>query len=308
MDAGVGAIVVSAAFATSARAQHPRGTRADARDRFKRNVVRLAVLAALGFGRTIVTALLNYQTHVGEYGVHWNFFLTLAALRAVVMAVPKEVNRSAEALGVLGIGMLAAHQALISLGGMGEYMLGDTPRVNMLSANKEGIFSLPGYIALHFLGCAVGALFEETAAIRVTKRRQRLQVGALVAGLWAAFFLVSWKVEPVSRRSCNAAYVLWMLALNAQSLALLTLGMALVPARPLPWLLEAINDTRLFTFLAANVLTGIINLVMDTMAVDDWAARAVVAAYMAAVCAAAVLGQKVLRGSQRRHRNRNSVK
>ena len=41
----------------------------------------LAVLIVLGFSKPAAAAVLNYPTLVREYGVHWNFYMTLAALR-----------------------------------------------------------------------------------------------------------------------------------------------------------------------------------------------------------------------------------
>ena len=48
-----------------------------------------------------------------------------------------------------------------------------------------------------------------------------------------------------------------------------------------PRLLEAVNRNMLATFLLANVLTGLINLLTDTLGTADWPARLTVAGYMA---------------------------
>lgn len=63
-------------------------------------------LLTTGAGRALSTHSLDYQNHVGEYGVHWNFFLTLAALR-LANIVLAHIARSAPASG----GLLSSWQA-----------------------------------------------------------------------------------------------------------------------------------------------------------------------------------------------------
>lgn len=101
--------------------------------------------------------LTHDQEHVSEYGVHWNFFLTLALLPVLQVILHPVIRRfSITALGVgLGIGsyldslsefrMLshAVHQLLLSYAHLQAYVL-HAPRVSWISANKEGIVSLTG--------------------------------------------------------------------------------------------------------------------------------------------------------------------
>lgn len=296
MDAGVGSIITATAFAcgmkdaATASGAHTRSSRAQGRAR--RESIRLIILATLGLSRTLITWAVGYQQHVGEYGMHWNFFLTLAAVRGLTLFVPPVASGSSLTAGILGLGVLAAHQGLLSLGGLTEVIHSEERGSDFLSLNKEGIFSLPGYFALHLLGCTCGAALEEVAGpssqVRVGQQRR---VVAGIAGLWTAFWAVNKWIEPVSRRACNASYILWMLGLNAQSLALLSIATAALPTQPLPPLLQAINDTMLPTFLVANVLTGAVNIVIDTMKVGDWVARILVVVYMAIVCLAAAVIQ-----------------
>ncbi len=60
-----------------------------------------------GFVRLGMTKAAGYQEHVGEYGEHWNFFFTLAAVAALTAAV--RLPRAA--LLPAGVAVLTAHQA-----------------------------------------------------------------------------------------------------------------------------------------------------------------------------------------------------
>ena len=44
-------------------------------------IKRSAVLVLLGFIRLASLKMLNYGYNVTEYGVHWNFFFTIAAVK-----------------------------------------------------------------------------------------------------------------------------------------------------------------------------------------------------------------------------------
>jgi glucosaminylphosphatidylinositol acyltransferase len=304
MDAGVGSIVVVSALAAGIKAASATDVSRSYSPKasLRRNAFRFLALLALGTVRPLVTAAVGYQQHVGEYGLHWNFFVTLAAVRILSLAMPRFFIGSPWFSGIAGVGVLAWHQYLLSHG-LIDYVHSDERGSSFLSSNKEGILSLPGYLALHLLGCAAGAFLEVSFGLQSTKGGQRIRMSALVAATWATFGVAARWIEPVSRRACNATYVLWMLGLNLQLLLIFTAVAAALPALPLPRILQSVNDLMLPTFLAANVLTGLINLAFDTLAAGNILARALVLVYMAVLSGGAVFSTRCLAmaNSRRKH-------
>lgn len=127
-----------------------------------------------------------------------------------------------------------------------------------------------------------------TAQRRRAQWRLLAQLAAGTAALWAAYWAATGLLQPTSRRACNAAYVLWMLALNVQSVALFVGADVLLPGGQ-PHLLASVNASMLPLFLGANLLTGAVNLSVNTLTMPDAAAAAIVASYAALLCASAVM-------------------
>jgi phosphatidylinositol glycan class W len=61
-------------------------------------------LLLLGGARLLATKGAGYQEHVGEYGVHWNFFFTLAAVELMTSVVPWPLGRAGLAGACIIIG------------------------------------------------------------------------------------------------------------------------------------------------------------------------------------------------------------
>ncbi|PFH51145.1 hypothetical protein AMATHDRAFT_191841 [Amanita thiersii Skay4041] len=112
-------------------------------------------IIVLGLVRVLLVKATDYPEHVTEYGVHWNFFLTLALLPVLqVMLHPLILRYSVSTLGIV-VGIV--HQLLLSYAHLQEYIL-YAPRSTWFSANKEGIISLIGYLSIHLLGLSIGTL------------------------------------------------------------------------------------------------------------------------------------------------------
>lgn len=142
MDYGVGSFMVS----TACTSKFARGVVTGGfREAF--SIKRFAVLL-LGVSRLISVKVLNYQEHVSEYGVHWNFFVTLYCVWVVADILHSYLTR--KAISFVAIALLIGYQIFLNLFGGTQYIF-DSSRGNFVDANKEGIYSLFGYISLYLL-------------------------------------------------------------------------------------------------------------------------------------------------------------
>jgi phosphatidylinositol glycan class W len=241
MDVGVGAIVwagglvsaaAAAAAATTTTAPAAGGQVPDPKSvrqrgscsvlavwgqRLGRGLRAALPLVVLGGARLVSTWAVGYQQHVGEYGLAWNFFWSIAAVSLATLALPVPPGW----LGPLGLAVGAAHQALLSTdlglthlaatpgahntaaaaaggsagmsaalpvpGSLGAWLHADLPaaqrsQLGFLAANKEGVGSLPGYWALHLLGAAVGHQLAAGCAAAAGHGRACLAAGGNAGG------------------------------------------------------------------------------------------------------------------------------
>ena len=94
---------------------------------------------------------------MSEYGVHWNFFFTLALLSPSI-ALLQPVLHYMPSLGLLAF-VLAICQELILFmpTGMKTYIiLSERIAGDWLSQNREGVFSFIGYLAIFIAGMGIG--------------------------------------------------------------------------------------------------------------------------------------------------------
>ena len=161
MDLGVGAFVFNAGF--TSRSCKPLRTRLRA----------AAPMVLLGLVRLATVKGADYQEHVTEYGVHWNFFFTLAAINLVGPMIPQEHCLA----GAVAVGL--GHQVALGAG-VQSWVLGDD-RQSLLAMNKEGVSTLTGYCALFVLAKGIGRQILGSN----TLHSQLQGLGCWAAGLWA---------------------------------------------------------------------------------------------------------------------------
>ncbi|XP_067678563.1 phosphatidylinositol-glycan biosynthesis class W protein-like isoform X2 [Haliotis asinina] len=295
MDTGVGLFVVlNAVVSPEARGKTSCKSPVLAMVQAVKSSMPLVVIGAL---RLLAVKKTDYQEHVSEYGVHWNFFLTLAAVKVistVILSVfPVQLS------GILSIMIAAGYQ--YSLTSLTTYILhgadGRGTRVGLLDANREGLFSCIGYLAIYFAGVEIGRyIFRKRHSVRewVLVLSVFITMSLL---LWMALGIVSYAVQPISRRLANAPYFLWMIALSFQLLAVNLAGDITVTCiqslhprgcenkkfaddLSSTCLLSAMNYNGLLYFLAANLLTGLVNMSIQTLYIPPSLAVTIISAYI----------------------------
>ncbi|CAI9096437.1 OLC1v1032588C1 [Oldenlandia corymbosa var. corymbosa] len=275
MDLGVGSFVLANSLVS-------RQARDNSITTLRNVAYSCSPLILLGFARLIFTSGVDYQVHVGEYGVHWNFFFTLAGV-AILTSI---INVPSRYCGLLGFSVLAGYQFCLSRG-LNKFLLSDERGTDVITQNKEGIFSMFGYWGLYLIGVQLGNYFlfgkHSTVASR-SSNWARIRVWILCLLFWSLTLFLDQYVERVSRRMCNLAYVALVLAINLQVLAMLTLS-DLIPGSRISLLEEAFNQNLLASFLLANVLTGLVNLSVNTLFVSSTTALAILLAYAFILCA-----------------------
>ncbi|KXG39274.1 uncharacterized protein At4g17910 isoform X2 [Sorghum bicolor] len=257
MDLGVGSFVVANALVS-------RQARNIASMSFKAALSSTSPLVFLGFARIISTWGVDYQVHVGEYGVHWNFFFTLAAvsiLTSIVRIHPKHC-------GLVGLLILAGYQIWLS-SGLNEYLISDKRNADIISQNKEGIYSILGYWGMFLFGVSLGFyLFVDTSSKGKNRNTQVMKIWVLAASFWFLAIIFDSYIERVSRRMVLSILTLAGFASYKKNLVLE----------------DALNQNMLGSFLLANILTGLVNLSVNTLSASSLTAFMILSVYTFTLC------------------------
>ena len=214
-----------------------------------------------------------------EYGVHWNFFLTIAVVLLVGKVLPKLVHM--ERFGFIGVFLLVIYQMALRFGGLQEYIENDQ-RQSLLDKNKEGVFSCIGYLAINLLATRMGVGIKKlyNGSEKAKLRNYLLYTSFLCYSL---YYMISTSI-PASRRLANATYCIWIVALCTGHLgAFLSVECCFHAAGAESVLLDSLNKHQLPAFLLANLLTGAINMTMQIMLMREWQAISILLLYTGCV-------------------------
>lgn len=237
------------------------------------------IMLVIGFGRILLTKYVGYQEHVTEYGTHWNFFFTLGLIPLVFSVQKKFIN--VKDLKNLALGILVFYEIALNLG-LEKYIL-EAPRTDLISMNREGICSFLGYYGIFLLAVDLGYRIRDKewkVALEILSRN--FLISAVFA--WNAYY----NGIQVSRRMANMQYVVWIYTICVGGITLVGI-VDLISPSPTPRIIEAVNRNQLFVFLVANVLTGLVNLTIDTLNQDDLSSLMILCCYIITVSVSALL-------------------
>ncbi|KAG2058984.1 hypothetical protein BDR06DRAFT_979997 [Suillus hirtellus] len=235
-----------------------------------RNMIPIIVLGIL---RVVLTKGTEYPEHVTEYGVHWNFFFTLALLPIIEVLLHPIILRIQLLCWVFGL-KFVMHQLALSSGGMKDFLL-NASQSNIIFANKEGLLSLLDithyscYVSIHILGLSSGTVILPPSPSSFWKQQRQLLNANICYVLWVAAY--------------NTSFILDCILLDMMFFPTRTSkirdptdpsGKRLLvgdegPKSSAPALLEASNKNGLILFLLSNVATGLINLDIQTIFVSN---------------------------------------
>jgi GWT1 len=106
------------------------------------------LVLVLGLGRMIALKVFNYHENVSEYGVHWNFFVTLFSIWQISDFLHRFLSR--KFLPWFAIAILLLYQFTLSKTTMTDFIFAAS-RKNFFYANREGFLSLFGYVPMYLL-------------------------------------------------------------------------------------------------------------------------------------------------------------
>jgi len=306
MDVGVGSFVFSAGLvaARPILKEQLAGNGKNLGSRLYTSLRHSLPLFILGFIRLYSVKGLDYAEHVTEYGVHWNFFFTLALLPPYV-AVFQSAFQLIPSFAALSILLGSFYQIALEFTSLKAYIL-TAPRIDLLSKNREGIFSFFGYLAIFLAGQATGMFViprQSTSNGPSGSFAQRkyllLKLGSWSI-VWSILYLLATDYTfgsglAVSRRLANLPYFLWIAAFNCfQITAFCTIETVFFPEFhqsadrkeqksryevATSKVLAAFNRNGLAIFLIANLLTGLANLTIPTLYVDNSQAMGILVGY-----------------------------
>ncbi|CDJ46378.1 hypothetical protein, conserved [Eimeria brunetti] len=256
MDLGVGGIIFTSGMVSS----HSKG-RPNKQESLVAAVGRAALhsgpLGIFGLIRLVFMSLTNLHVSETEYGLHWNFYMTLMVV-FVLGELVCGFTRHPYKAGAVGLLLLCCYQIIISVADLDEWMM-EGPRTNFFSANREGIFGSIGFLCLFLMAVAVGHFVITRAPTQETKPDFALLFICFGLSLQEGFGLLA------RRRFVNLTWVAFVGGIELFAVGTAALADALA-ARVCPLLaLRGTNDNQLIIFLIANVCVGAVNMSIRTL-------------------------------------------
>lgn len=279
MDSGVGLFIYSNGIVApeTKRRKYP----------LLRSIKGSIILLLLGISRFILTKQVDYNVAETEYGVHWNFFFTLAFTKVCTSLILNFFKINYIYLNALTL--ILAHEMLLQ-SGLQNFVIDANREDDLISANKEGIVSLLGYISIYLFSVYFGYILNKNK----TKSSFKIIFLFFITSIMSLILSQGFQhFFDISRRLANAAYCFWVLFIGIFMTGLYYVIQVIQESRYIlkkssyvfmPFIFEAINYNGLVFFLIGNVLTGLVNLCMYTWSKSEFVSLVVLICYMFINC------------------------
>lgn len=285
MDVGVSAVMFAAGFSNTLICTHDipsKKNRSLCKELVGMIFQNISVMIAASIRFILLIKIVGYHEHVTEWGVHWNFFVTIAVIRLLLVFV-----RSSKYAMFLGLALLLGSELIQKEFDLKTYIW-HAPRTDFISANKEGLISLAGYISIQLIGMGIGRdiyqtlVFEEPTKLKETMKtkegldrrwKQELKAAFKMVCYSALFFAaseLSYEVFDVpSRRLCNLSWVMYQLwILQSTHTVVYISDRFLLSKLDKNIIVKAISLNQLWLFIGSNLLCGLINITVKTLHCD----------------------------------------
>lgn len=265
MDLGTGSVLFSSALV----ARSARNVKNTISKRFIDSTLSCLPLLVMGMSRFVVHKLVDYQEHVSEYGVHWNFYMSLCS----VIILSSLITLPSYITSLFSILALILYEYFLQ-SGLNQFIL-SAPRDTFFSSNREGILGCLGFFTIYQIGLALKPLLTE---------KEFFFRNSFICAIesWVICCVLINLTDP-SRRMNNLSYVSWVIGHNLVCLFLVCLAERL-SGKSRSVILESINYNQFPYFMICNLLTGIVNLSIYTLFCGDLAAFGIVCMYEAVGC------------------------
>ncbi|KAF5395026.1 Phosphatidylinositol-glycan biosynthesis class W protein [Paragonimus heterotremus] len=251
-------------------------------------------LFSLGVIRTCAVCLLRYHQSPTEYGLHWNFFFTIAFVRLfsiVITANPVSKQWLKKGTHLKRASFLVC-ASLISLAcsayvdhAVGFNMISDRcwPSVESRSrslflANVEGLSSFPGYLTIYFLSSACLVIIQLLMTNAGVYGPRYCLLCVISFGLSIAFtfglylHLFGWRT--ISRRFASPSYIAFIMFISTIACLLIVfihyvqsyfVHRLNIRTYPSSALVHSLSRNAVAYFILSNLTTGLVNTLMDTL-------------------------------------------
>ena len=169
----------------------------------------------IGTMKFILTTFVGYHNHVSEYGIHWNFFITLAIVQIICGIFSCKLGMNRNFIAFLAVLTSIGYEIWLQNSEIYQWIfsLKEDQRLTsgFVIANIEGFVSLLGYSSLFLFGASL----KETI-YRLNEKSNWKKTSVCTLILWSLFIFSineGYLILP-SRRLCNFSYIIWMVGYN----------------------------------------------------------------------------------------------